>query len=92
MMAPVRSPDRLRLTPFERTCSVGPSAVPGHQASRKSDRKQRWKDSLATGQAFERVFPLKGADGAFRPFLTRIVPLDRFGNHPHRAGLVVLRV
>jgi hypothetical protein len=33
---------------------------------------ERWKASLAG--AFEMVFPLKGADGVFRPFLTRIVP------------------
>jgi PAS domain S-box-containing protein len=35
----------------------------------------RWKLSLATGEPFEMVFPLKGADGVFRPFLTRIVPI-----------------
>jgi PAS domain S-box-containing protein len=36
---------------------------------------ERWKASIATGQPFEMVFPLKGADGVFHPFLTRIVPL-----------------
>jgi PAS domain S-box-containing protein len=36
---------------------------------------ERWKASIATGQPFEMVFPLKGADGVFRPFLTRIVAL-----------------
>jgi len=35
---------------------------------------ERWKASLASGQPFEMVFPLKGADGVFRPFLTRVVP------------------
>jgi PAS domain S-box-containing protein len=35
----------------------------------------RWKESLATGEPFEMVFPLKGADGAFRAFLTRIAPI-----------------
>jgi PAS domain S-box-containing protein len=34
-----------------------------------------WADSIATGEPFEMVFPLRGADGVFRPFLTRIVPL-----------------
>ena len=34
-----------------------------------------WRQSLATGQDFEMTFPLKGADGKFRPFLTRIVPI-----------------
>ena len=30
-----------------------------------------WKASLATGEPFEMVFPLRGADGRLRPFLTR---------------------
>ena len=34
----------------------------------------RWKSALSTGQPFEMTFPLKGADGVFRPFLTRVVP------------------
>jgi PAS domain S-box-containing protein len=34
-----------------------------------------WRDSLATGKPFDMVFPLRGADGAFRPFLTRIMPV-----------------
>ncbi|MCJ2048612.1 PAS domain-containing protein [Methylobacterium sp. J-070] len=34
-----------------------------------------WAASIATGAPFEMVFPLRGADGVFRPFLTRIVPL-----------------
>ncbi len=36
---------------------------------------ERWKASIATGEPFDMVFPLKGADGQFRPFLTRINPL-----------------
>ena len=36
---------------------------------------ERWRHSLDTGTPFEMVFPLKGADGLFRPFLTRIVPV-----------------
>jgi PAS domain S-box-containing protein len=35
----------------------------------------RWKVSLATGQPFDMVFPLRGADGVFRPFLTRVMPV-----------------
>ncbi len=35
----------------------------------------RWRASIATGAPFEMVFPLRGADGAFRPFLTRVLPL-----------------
>ncbi|MEQ8787261.1 MAG: PAS domain S-box protein [Pirellulaceae bacterium] len=33
-----------------------------------------WRQSLATGEPFEMVFPLRGVDGRFRPFLTRVVP------------------
>jgi PAS domain S-box-containing protein len=36
---------------------------------------ERWRASLASGQPFEMEFPLKGADGLFRPFLTRVAPL-----------------
>lgn len=35
----------------------------------------KWQHSIISGQAFEMVFPLKGADNIFRPFLTRIVPI-----------------
>jgi PAS domain S-box-containing protein len=35
---------------------------------------ERWRTSIATGQPFEMVFPLKGADGSYRPFLTRVSP------------------
>jgi PAS domain S-box-containing protein len=35
---------------------------------------ERWKASIGSGQPFEMVFPLKGADGLFRPFLTRGQP------------------
>ena len=36
---------------------------------------ERWQQSLASGEPFDMVFPLKGTDGHFRPFLTRINPL-----------------
>ena len=35
---------------------------------------QRWNQSLESGRPFEMVFPLRGADGAFRHFLTRVLP------------------
>ncbi|HEY0023999.1 MAG TPA: ATP-binding protein [Longimicrobium sp.] len=44
-----------------------PAALPGVIA--------RWQASIATGAVFEMTFPLRGADGQFRPFLTRVVPL-----------------
>ncbi len=36
---------------------------------------ERWQSSIVTGEPFEMVFPLRGADGAYRPFLTRIMPV-----------------
>ncbi|MBV9484362.1 MAG: PAS domain S-box protein [Acidobacteria bacterium] len=36
---------------------------------------ERWKAALATGEPFEMEFPLRGADGVFRWFLTRAVPV-----------------
>ena len=36
---------------------------------------ERWRGSIASGEPFDMVFPLKGADGQFRPFLTRVNPL-----------------
>ena len=36
--------------------------------------RERWQLSLRTGEPFEMEFPLRGADGRFRVFLTRVVP------------------
>jgi PAS domain S-box-containing protein len=36
---------------------------------------ERWRASIGTGEPFDMVFPLKGADGLFRPFLTRVAPI-----------------
>ncbi len=42
---------------------------------------ERWRESIATGKAFDMVFPLRGADGNFRQFLTRVEPVkDADGN------------
>jgi PAS domain S-box-containing protein len=37
--------------------------------------EERWKSSIESGSAFEMEFPLRGADGAYRWFLTRVKPL-----------------
>lgn len=34
-----------------------------------------WGRSINTGKPFEMTFPLRAADGSFRPFLTRVFPL-----------------
>lgn len=36
---------------------------------------ERWTASISSGVPFEMEFPLRGADGVFRPFLTRVVPV-----------------
>ena len=35
----------------------------------------QWTEVIAAGQPFEMLFPLRGADGQFRRFLTRALPL-----------------
>jgi PAS domain S-box-containing protein len=39
------------------------------------DVLEKWRASIATGDPFEMDFPLLGADGRFRRFLTRVLPL-----------------
>ncbi len=36
---------------------------------------ERWTASIESGEPFEMVFPLRGADGNYRPFLTRVIPI-----------------
>jgi PAS domain S-box-containing protein len=36
---------------------------------------QQWRAALESGTPFEMTFPLRSADGTFRPFLTRVSPL-----------------
>lgn len=36
---------------------------------------QRWHECVRKGQPFEMEFPLRGADGQFRWFLTRVIPI-----------------
>jgi PAS domain S-box-containing protein len=48
---------------------------------------ERWQQSLRTGEPFDMVFPLRGADGRFRRFLTRVMPLrDEHGAIVHWFG------
>ena len=51
------------------------------------DVLDRWKRSIASGEPFDMIFPLRGADGVFRPFLTRISPVkDPSGKVVHWFG------
>jgi two-component system, sensor histidine kinase PdtaS len=36
---------------------------------------ERWTGCISVGEPFEMTFPLRGVDGIFRPFLTRIQPM-----------------
>lgn len=36
---------------------------------------EKWKAAIADGHPFDMEFPLRGADGVFRTFLTRVMPL-----------------
>jgi PAS domain S-box-containing protein len=40
---------------------------------------ERWQRCLATGEPFEMEFPLRGADGSFRWFLSRVAPVKGAG-------------
>jgi PAS domain S-box-containing protein len=35
----------------------------------------RWKEAIATGTPFDMEFPLRGADGSYHMFLTRVMPV-----------------
>ena len=62
-------------------CGSTPAAMSGwgwqavHDPAVLPEVMERWTASIATGDAFEMTFPLRGADGVFRPFLTRVTPL-----------------
>jgi PAS domain S-box-containing protein len=46
-----------------------------HDAKKLPAVMERWTNSIATGEPFDMTFPLRGADGVFRPFLTRVQPV-----------------
>jgi PAS domain S-box-containing protein len=49
---------------------------------------ERWTEAIASAAPFEMVFPIRGADGVFRPFLTRIRPtFDSQGEVSHWFGV-----
>jgi PAS domain S-box-containing protein len=52
-----------------------------HDAEMLPSILERWKESIQNGTSFEMEFPLRGADGVYRWFLTRIRPVrDDAGN------------
>ncbi len=46
-----------------------------HDPKNLSEVLENWQEAVSSGRPFEMVFPIRGADGVFRPFLTRINPL-----------------
>jgi PAS domain S-box-containing protein len=60
-------------TTFEQMQGWGWQSV--HDPDILPQAMEKWKDAIATGHPFEMDLPLRGADGRFRSFLTRIVPL-----------------
>ncbi|MFH5805518.1 PAS domain S-box protein [Alienimonas sp. DA493] len=60
-------------TTFEQVEGWGWQSV--HDPQALPDVLERFHASLAAGETFDMVFPLRGKDGVFRPFLTRMNPL-----------------
>jgi PAS domain S-box-containing protein len=62
-------------------CGTTPEQMQGwgwksvHDPAQVDAVTERWQQSIVSGKPFEMVFPLKGADGRFRSFLTRIAPI-----------------
>lgn len=46
-----------------------------HDPSVLDEVMEAWTASISTGDPFEMTFPLRGADGQFRHFLTRVMPV-----------------
>jgi PAS domain S-box-containing protein len=69
-------------TTAEQNCGSGWQSV--HDPKFLPEVVEQWKHSLGTGEAFEMVFPLRGKDGVYRPFLTRAVPMRDAGGKINR--------
>jgi PAS domain S-box-containing protein len=51
-----------------------------HDAAMLPKVLEGWKGSIASGKPFDMEFPLRGADGCFRMFLTRVMPVRDLDN------------
>jgi PAS domain S-box-containing protein len=62
-------------------CGTSPADMEGwgwrsvHDPAELPTVLERWRAAIEAARPFEMIFPLRGADGQFRPFLTRIVPV-----------------
>src|SRR5215213_67831 len=52
-----------------------------HNPEMLPDVMEAWQRSIATGAPFDMTFPLRAADGTFRPFLTRGQPVRDGAGH-----------
>jgi len=57
----------------DQNCGWGWQAI--HDPTFLPEVVARWKASLNSGNPFEMVFPLRGKEGKYKPFLTRAVPV-----------------
>lgn len=46
-----------------------------HHPEKLPEVVSKWRKSLATGEPFQMIFPLRGADGSYRQFLTLAMPV-----------------
>ena len=46
-----------------------------HDPEELPEVMERWTETIPSGEPFEMIFPLRRADGQFRSFLTRAMPL-----------------
>src|SRR5690242_5708728 len=60
-------------TTFEEMKGWGWQSV--HDPDTLPEVMKNWTNAIEHGVPFEMIFPLKGADGNFREFLTRVVPI-----------------
>lgn len=75
-------------------CGTTPEEMEGwgwrsvHHPAWLPEVEANWQASIERGEPFEMTFPLKAANGDFRPFLTRIVPVrDATGDVARWFGL-----
>jgi PAS domain S-box-containing protein len=60
-------------TSFEEVKGWGWEKV--HDPAVLPEVKRRWREALVSGEPFEMVYPIRGADDGFRSFLTRTEPV-----------------
>src|SRR5881227_915668 len=46
-----------------------------HDPEQLPSVKRQWTEAIENGAPVEMIFPLRGVDGVFRPFLTRVTPV-----------------